>query len=605
MKGGGVKSLQCLWKQAADELAAWCDTCATRDYKTVTSRIESEGISFLTISLADFGRDFTKALDSGQVADDQFAGFKRRGGLPLFLGGFLQQVFDANSGTLLSDPSVDCIFAIRQLTLMFSKINLDCAPRRVRKAIDGYVECERELSEAVTEWNEDDLLTFSRLASLAFSSIFHRVNNRIKDGDLRGKHGPGSTADRIIGNDKYSDSKWSWRLEEVFPAAEHIVPSQRSYSLLNRVEFSEPGQELPVRVITVPKTLKTPRIIAMEPTCVQFMQQGILEVMMEEFKRDNLLYELIGFDDQAPNQRMAREGSLTGELATLDLKEASDRVSNLLVERLTCDFPYLSGAVQATRSVRADVPGHGVIPLTKFASMGSALCFPMEAFTFFVVVLMGIQEELNRPLVREDLFRLRGRVRIFGDDIILPKEYVAAVMSKLERFNFRVNVSKSFWGGSFRESCGGDYFRGHDVTVIKVKELIPTSLQNAGEVLSSVATRNRFYEAGMWRTCQWIDERLYRILRKKYPIVEPSSSLVGRISACFRPSGTSYDPELHYPLVKGYVAMSVPPAIPLDGEHALLKYFLKRGDEPLDREHLERSGRPDAVYLKLRSRRPW
>jgi len=307
-----------------------------------------------------------------------------------------------------------------------------------------------------------------------------------------------------------------------------------------------------------------------------------------------------------PNQHLAFLGSLNGDLATLDLKEASDRVSNLLVEQMTGNFPYFSGALQATRSVRAKVPGHGIISLTKFSSMGSALCFPIEAFTFFVVVLMGIQKSLNRPLSLSDIKRLKGRVRIYGDDIIVPVEYVADVISTLEGFNFRVNANKSFWGENFRESCGKDYFRGHDVTVIKLKEDIPTSRANAEGVISSVTTRNLLYEAGMWRTCQWIDEALVRVLGKtKYPIVEPTSPLVGRVSRSFRPSGTMFDPELHHPLVKGWVVKADPPKIPLDGEHALLKWFLKRGEEPFDEKHLERSGRPRAVHLKLRNSRPW
>jgi len=600
-----MKSLQLLWKVAAEELAAWCGTSASRDYETVSTRVKHEGESFLTITLADFGKDFTKSLDQGHVADDQFAGFTRHGGLPRFFGGFLQQVFDQTSGRLLEQPSIDCIFAVRQLTLMYRKMNRPCTPYRDRKAIDSYVQCEREVQEASNEWTPADYREFSRLASLSFGSYFRRVEQRLVNDGIRGKHGPGSTADRVLGNEKYRSTTWTWRLEDEFPSMVHLVPNERMFLHLQSVELLEPGAEPPVRVVTVPKTLRTPRIIAMEPVHMQFMQQGLLEVFMDEIKRDDILYDLIGFDDQTPNQRLALEGSLTGALATLDLKEASDRVPNQLVEAMFPLSTPLGRAVQATRSVRADVPGHGVIPLAKFASMGSALCFPVEAFVFFTIILMGMQKALNRPLVPRDIKRLKGLVRVFGDDLIVPKEYVANVISELERFNFRVNAGKSFWTGRFRESCGRDYFDGNDVTVINVKEDIPTSHRMAKEVLSSAATRNRFYNAGMWRTCQWIDLRLERALKGHYPIVEETSSLIGRTSVAFRPEGHYWDRELHHPLVKGYVAKGNPPESILDDVPALLKYFLKRGDEPFEKEHLSRAGRPEVVYLKLRGGRAW
>jgi len=131
-------------------------------------------------------------------------------------------------------------------------------------------------------------------------------------------------------------------------------------------------------VIAVPKTMKTPRIIAVEPTAMQYMQQAISDNLVSNLEGRHFPYKwMIGFERQEPNQQMAKEGSLHGELATLDLSEASDRVSNQHVRRLTKGFPRVTEGIQACRSRKADVPGHGVIRLAKFASMGSALTFPL------------------------------------------------------------------------------------------------------------------------------------------------------------------------------------------------------------------------------------
>jgi len=62
-----VKRLTALWSCVANELAARCSTSATRDIKTVTSRIEHEGLAFLAITLADLGKATQKWLDLGLV----------------------------------------------------------------------------------------------------------------------------------------------------------------------------------------------------------------------------------------------------------------------------------------------------------------------------------------------------------------------------------------------------------------------------------------------------------------------------------------------------------------------------------------------------------
>jgi hypothetical protein len=574
------------------------------DVKTIHRRVEHEGLSFLTITLPSFGKDFQKSLDQGIADRNSFQGFSWRAGLPRFLGGFLDRVFDRGSGVLLDSPDVEAIIAIRQLTLIFSKILLPCSPARERDAMLGYIECDREVKENDAILTEEDYSSFHRIARILYRSMFTEIDKLVYDEDIVPKHGPGVTAEGLLGNKKYKAYTWTHRLQEVFHVENFLFPNPRFVGE-DDVTFLDPGAELPVKVISVPKTLKTPRIIAVEPTCMQYVQQGLLEQIVPRIERDFHLSQFLGFSDQGPNQTLARKGSENSELATLDLSEASDRVSNQLVRRLVSDHPHLLAGLEATRSRRADVPGFGVHRLAKYASMGSALCFPMEAMVFLTLVFLGIEKERNTPFTKiSDFTEYFGRVRVYGDDLIVPVDTVESVILTLELFGARVGHSKSFWIGRFRESCGKEYYEGQDVSIVKVRRVFPASLSDGQGVISMISLRNQFYEHGCWEVARYLDSRIRKVC-KYYPVVLPSSPVLGRTSFLGYQSDRMCD-VLHRPLVKGYVVRAVIPKNSLSDHGALLKFFLKRGGQPsVDREHLERSGRPRAVDIKPRWAPPY
>jgi hypothetical protein len=475
------------------------------DIKTVQDRSKHEGISFLTISLPQFGKDFQKSLDQGVVDRNLYQGFSWQAGLPRFLGGFLDRVFDRGSGVLVHNPDVEAIIAIRQLTLIYSKILLPCSLTRERDAMSDYVNCDMEVKETDSFLQDSDYSDFERIARLLFGSVFSKLDRMIYDEDVVPKHGPGATAERLMGNQKYLNRVWTQRLQNVFSFENFLLPNPR-YASEDAVTFLEPGSEQPVRVISVPKTQKAPRIIAIEPSYVQYAQQAILEPMIRLLESDSVLKHFLGFSDQIPNQEMARKGSEGLSLATLDLSEASDRVSNQLVRRLVSSFPHLLAGLEATRSRRADVPGHGVIRLAKFASMGSALCFPVEAMCFLCMIFLGIEQSANtRFTSKSDFLRYRGRVRVYGDDLIIPEDSAESVIHSLESFGTRVGLSKSFWIGRFRESCGKEYWNGHDVSIVKFRRMFPASLSDGPECISMVSFRNQLYLAGCWDTVKYVD----------------------------------------------------------------------------------------------------
>jgi hypothetical protein len=626
----------------ANELAVRCCTSATLDVKYVKSRVEHEGLSFLAITLADYGKAIERWLDQGFVVPSDASSFKtgsRHIGFPPFLGGFLGLVFDRTSGVLLESPSIEAIYSLRQLTLVFGKIALPDATsnggislrgnrqvvsqERERRAMVEYLQCERDVREADARLFPHDWEDLRLVSTLLYEDLFAKVNRKVYLGDLIPKHGPGSVADKLTSNGKWNQRIWPARLWSYFSPEDFLIANakpERALRMLEEVSVPEPGAETPVKVITVPKTLKTPRIIAVEPTAMQYAQQSLLRAFREAIEEDDFLSHAIGIEDQEPNRHLARVGSLTGDLATLDLSEASDRVSMQHVSNLLSDFPDLLGAVSSCRSLKAAVPNEGVITLAKFASMGSALCFPMEAMVFLAVIFIGIQKELDTPLDHETLIkRFRGRVRVFGDDIIVPREYVLSVVHELENFGFRVNMRKSFWTGRFRESCGREFYNGEDVGIVRVRRVLPTRRQDAAGVISTVELRNQAYWSGLWQSARWLDSYLVRLL-KVFPNVGPDSPVLGRESAL----GYQFqrlDPNTHGPLVKGYYVRAKSPVDKLDGEGALLKCLISPPEDEdskpsrslrdpfdvasVDSEHLERSGRPERVSIKLGWRPPF
>jgi len=640
-----MKSLMMLWQVLAEELGESCGTSTTADYNTFCSRVADQGSWFLTVTLPDFGKELEQALDQGEVVPTMFPGFKKRGRTPIFLGGFLDLIFDRESGRLVDSPSIDAIHSIRQLSLLFGKMEMPYTAERRAAAMEGFIDCEQEVRRSDESLSPEDISGFVEMSHLLWMETLQSVNETLwKERNFGGReidpegpylhprHGPGKTADKLEGNLKFDVAEWPERLERVFPYVDYAIPNYSHFYRLSRVDFLEPGMERPVKVTSVPKTMKTPRIIAIESTSVQYMQQGVSRLLIGAINQSSLVGGMLGFQDQDVNRRMAMEGSLTTDLATHDLSEASDRVSYLLVKAMCERFPIAWEAIDACRTQRADVPGHGVIHLAKFASMGSALTFPLEAMYFLVLIFLGIQKELNRPLTKKDVVSLRGRVRVFGDDIIIPKEFVASVMATLDRYGSKVNRSKSFWNGKFRESCGREYYDGQDVSIVRVRRVhitnpgnvpsFPTSRQFVRETESLVNLRNRFYGSGLWRTAYHLDKLIEPLLGGAYPrilCVEPRpgedvgsrSPVLGRWSFLGYDSHRVKDPDLralHAPLVKGWVVVPKKPASVASDIGSLHKILSSREDQdglwpvPIfeDEEHLERTGRSDDANMKRR-----
>lgn len=461
----------CILRDAAAKCSTDNDASVSRDLRTIADRVTHEGLSFLMMTLPDFGKAFEQCLAVGQVAPTAFAGWRKRLRLPAFLQGFVSLVFNAETGGLLNDPDIAAIEGVRQICLSFKKLPVPCSPARERAALRGYEEVECELSETMCSGNAD---LFNQVSALLWSSL---LDGSYDPSRLIPRHGPGQTAEGITGNRKYSQRVWYERLEPFFPSDAFIMSTVNhmmdSTEGLECVRYVEVEDEMPVQVRLVPKTLKAPRIIAMEPVCMQYAQQALAAELVQRIESHWLTRGHVNFTDQTINQRLAISASSDESLATLDLSEASDRVPLSLVHDMMSSRPDYRDAILACRSSAAQLPDGKVISLRKFASMGSALCFPIESLYFYIVILVALFEKYGTPVTYRDMYKLSRKVFVYGDDIIVPVDAVGAVMDTLTKFYCRVNTAKSFWNGKFRESCGMDAFDGERVTPTYLRRFRP------------------------------------------------------------------------------------------------------------------------------------
>lgn len=207
------------------------------------------------------------------------------------------------------------------------------------------------------------------------------------------------------------------------------------------------------KLIFVEKNAKTHRPICIEPLLNGFVQLGIGTYLKDRLRiraKQDLL-------DQTRNQSLARAASVTGRLATIDLSSASDTLAFSVV------FDLLPEEwVDLLASFRTGHMNYGgrEYELEKFSSMGNGYTFELETLIFWS--LCSACTELSGE--DQDL------VSVYGDDLIVPIGAVDLLMATLTWCGFNLNREKSFWTGSFRESCGADWLAGEPVRPVFKKD---------------------------------------------------------------------------------------------------------------------------------------
>jgi hypothetical protein len=216
------------------------------------------------------------------------------------------------------------------------------------------------------------------------------------------------------------------------------------------------------RLSFVPKNDKISRCICVEPTLNTYFQLGFahhLESRLRERFGINLR------DQQFKNRDLARLGSITDGLVTLDLSSASDSISLQMVRQLfPSDFVRW---LEMLRCPNVEIPKVGTVEMHMLSSMGNGYTFPLETMIFAAVV-SACANFRGIPLGNASSGNVWG---VFGDDIICPKLIASDVIHLLDILGFSVNTDKSFVEGPFRESCGSDFYLGTNIRGVYLKTL--------------------------------------------------------------------------------------------------------------------------------------
>jgi hypothetical protein len=215
------------------------------------------------------------------------------------------------------------------------------------------------------------------------------------------------------------------------------------------------------RFTTVDKDARKKRGICIEPSLNVFYQLAVGDLI------SNRMLRRLGWDKRSCqdfHKSLARIGSLTEAISTIDLSNASDTICSVLVKLLLPHDWYC--LVDSLRSPFTLIDNKWV-RLEKFSSMGNGFTFELETLIFRT--LCDTVCELEPPT--EDAYTPGLTVSVFGDDIVVPASVSRSTIASLKFFGFTPNDSKTFVSGRFRESCGGDYFAGHDVRPSHLKEV--------------------------------------------------------------------------------------------------------------------------------------
>jgi len=182
---------------------------------------------------------------------------------------------------------------------------------------------------------------------------------------------------------------------------------------------------------------------------------------------------------------------VAGKLATLDLKDASDKLRLDVVQRLFP--PNWSDALTAARSSKTELPDGRVVDLVKHAPMGSACCFPVMALVIWSVLTAIAPKGAARHIL------------VYGDDIVVPAFMTQAATEVLEAIGFTVNRDKSFSQGPFRESCGEEFVLGCRVTPVRLRHNLD---DDAESLLAAMAFSNNLLDSPTLADSGWFIELL-------------------------------------------------------------------------------------------------
>lgn len=377
----------------------------------------------------------------------------------------------------IEDLTAHQLIHLRQALAFYAKrADLEIGVDKRQVALDKFLQAEqlcKQSNDIFRAWSEGRY-RFRPFTELVFYRAATKIQTLLGDvprlPQLKLTYGPGATTQikRKMASYRAKLGHEPACSKELFPsvnyalrqlphlAVQHFGDVLRERMALPDVYPSVWCTPLPVqihggKVVFVPKSAKELRTVMIEPVLNTMCQAGVGRFLAERLRATG-----VDIRDQTVNQRLAREGSLTGALATLDLSSASDTISKELVQHLLGPdwYSFLSRFRTGTALLNGEP-----LELEKFSSMGNGYTFPLETLIFYSLAKATCE-----------VLGAHGTVSCYGDDIIIPSEAYAALCGVLRDSGFVVNTAKSYASGPFRESCGKDYFSGIDVRPVYLKD---------------------------------------------------------------------------------------------------------------------------------------
>jgi hypothetical protein len=581
------------------------------DLSRLLGLVEHRGLPVYLVDLPAVGKHLDRCLAGGQY---NLSGlpltkrFSNRVVIPKFLRGLYLLVFH-ETGLLREDYDIQAIFFLRQILFAAKKAKAECDDIKVSTEVEEFVAVDSALPEPESFWSslglshtdvEETYRGFGKstlyrerlnlvdtrkrnqlsvfLAKLdSVSSIVTSTLGSYDPSDWKFRHGPGAVSEVTGPSNKYYWKNWSDRLELAYPVADYGFHSFASWADRANSPNMFGSREPHARMVAVPKSYSKPRLIAAEPSEHQWCQQNAWHYFAVRSGR-SWIGEFVKFNDQTLNQRLCLRGSSDETLATVDLSAASDRVTCHLVGQMFRRNASLLLALQASRTRFIDqnlTPrAPDTIELRKFSTMGNACTFPVETLSFLSIAIASVLTVRGMRASIRNIKTLIGQVAVFGDDIVIPVDSRELFVDALEVLHFKVNASKSFWTGKFRESCGVDSFAGVDVTPAYWKQAYngkPDSL------VSVVETCNNFHKKFLLETRRY----LASTLPSGIPTVDVASGVFGFKSFLgFDVSGlkTRYNKALQRDEVLVRVVCATQTRTPVEDDSALLQFFTEAPD---------------------------
>lgn len=487
----------------------------SRDRAYLKNALFHQGLSYAAKCLPKLADSLLQYLEAGKSS---YPGFKLQPGTehPRFLGQLFTMIYNPSFCDSNRTWAIKCIY---QLGYTFKKLQGPYDPKVLVKKFDEFCEVDKALDAIecdydVINWAINDINTLFKDVDM------HQIS-------LRCHPGPGATNTPRKKYERYEPFVLYKQIDDVLWYEEIFLPSYSNWTRqaqkLRAVQALRPTS----RFKFVPKTFSKPRGICIEENEMQYAQQGVKEFLYEHIESHWLTKGYVNFSDQSCNRLRALKGSADRLSATIDMSEASDRISRKLVERLFVNQADIRDLLLAlsTRCITApndiaDKVKYSILEANKYAPMGSGLCFPIMSLVHFTLVrgIIASSKLDNKMALLKEIY-------VYGDDIILPSVAVETVFSELPKFGMKLNTEKSFYQGEFRESCGLHAYKGVEITPIFIKK-INLKARKTETLLSVLAAEYGLRYNGFTRTADLIVEMVTDV-EGELPIVTPSSPVLG------------------------------------------------------------------------------